>query len=319
MPLDKRWIPPEEVDLPDKFQAFIGGDPLVAQTLFRRGFQTPETAKAFLDPDAFSPCSPEALPDSAEAWKLLKAALETDHLILIWGDFDVDGQTATALLVEALRELGGRVDYHIPVRGQESHGITTKVLKSYLESGFDLLLTCDTGITEHENILRVRQAGTPVIVSDHHTLGETLPPANAVVNPQRLPPGHPLRTLPGVGVAYKLMQGLYQHMDKPFRAGHYRELVALGIVADVAELDQDTRYLLQKGLVSLRQTHRIGLQTLYRNAELNPLRLNETHIGFQIGPRLNAVGRLADANPMVEFLTTQDPGRARVLGTQIEA
>lgn len=319
MALEKRWVLPGELNLPEDFQNFIGGDPLVAQTLYRRGIQTPQAARAFMDPDAFSPCSSEALPDSGTAWALLQEAVNNDFLILVWGDFDVDGQTATALLVECLRELGGRVQYHIPVRGEESHGIAENVLDSYLEVGFDLLLTCDTGISEHENVLRVREAGKPVIITDHHALGETLPPANAVVNPQRLTAKHPLRTLPGVGVAFKLMEGLYQKFGKPFRAGHYLELVALGIVADVAELYQDTRYLLQKGLRSLRQTQRVGLQTLYRNAALNPLHLDEGHIGFQIGPRLNAVGRLADANPMVEFLTTQDPGRARVLGTQIEA
>ncbi len=314
-----RWVLPDEIELPGDFKDCIGGDPLVAQTLYRRGIQTPQAARAFLDPDAFTPCSPAALPDSQTAWDLLADALGSDLLILVWGDFDVDGQTATALLVEALRELGGRVAYHIPVRGKESHGVAREVLDSYLARGFDLLLTCDTGISEHENILRVRQAGKPVIITDHHTLGETLPPANAVVNPQRLPADHPLRTLPGVGVAYKLIQGLYQQLEKPFPAGHYLELAALGIVADVAELFQDTRYLLQKGLINLRQTKRLGLRTLYENAGLNPLHLDEGHIGFQVGPRLNAVGRLADANVMVEFLTTADPGRARVLGTQVEA
>jgi single-stranded-DNA-specific exonuclease len=315
----KRWNLLEETNLPKGFKDLVGGDPIVAQTLYQRGIQTPQAARAFLNPDDFSPCSPEALPDSVAAWKLLQDAINADQLIFIWGDFDVDGQTATALLVESLQKLGGRVIYHIPVRGEESHGISKSVLEAYLERGFDLLLTCDTGISEHENVLRVRQAGKPVIVSDHHTLGETLPPANAVVNPQRLKDGHPLRTLPGVGVAYKLMEGLYQRMGKPFQASHYLQLAALGIVADVAELYMDTRYLLQKGLISLRHTERSGLQALYHNAELNPMCLDEGHIGFQIGPRLNAVGRLGDANTMVEFLTTQDPGRARVLATHIEA
>ncbi|MFW5713490.1 MAG: single-stranded-DNA-specific exonuclease RecJ [Brevefilum sp.] len=316
---EKHWVLPEDVDLPEEFKNFIGGDPLVAQTLYRRGIRKIQEARAFLDPEFFKPCKPHALPDSQAAWDLLQEALVEDQLILVWGDFDVDGQTATALLVECLRELGGRVNYHIPVRGEESHGITKEVLDAFLEKGFDLLLTCDTGISEQENVLRVRQAGKPVIVTDHHALSESLPPANAVVNPQRLQPGHPLRTLPGVGVAYKLMEGLFDRMEKRFSNGHYLELAALGIVADVAELYQDTRYLLQKGLSSLRQTQRVGLQTLYRNAKLNPLQVNESHIGFQIGPRLNAVGRLTDANPMVDFLTTRDQGQARVLGTQIEA
>ncbi|HEY9122176.1 MAG TPA: single-stranded-DNA-specific exonuclease RecJ, partial [Brevefilum sp.] len=239
--------------------------------------------------------------------------------ILVWGDFDVDGQTATTILVEGLRELGGFVSYHIPVRGEESHGISRTVLEQYLGQGFDLLLTCDTGISEHENIQFVRNAGKTVIVTDHHSLGESLPPANAVVNPQRLPEDHPLATLPGVGVAYKLMEALYKAENKAFEEGRYQELAALGIVSDVARLKGDTRYILQRGLEYLRSTGRLGLQTLLRAADLNPQHLTETHIGFQIAPRMNAVGRLGDANMMVEFLTTEDNAQVRVLGMRIEA
>lgn len=316
---EKRWIKPKETQLPEDFQAAIGGHPLVAQTLYRRGFQSIEAAKAFLDSDRYQPASAAELPDSHTAFSLLAEALHQGRHILVWGDFDVDGQTATTILVEGLRSVGGKVSYHIPVRETESHGITRAVLEIYLEQGFDLLLTCDTGISEHENISLVREAGIPVIVTDHHSLGQTLPAANAVVNPQRLPSDHPLRTLPGVGVAYKLMEGLYHQIDREFDAEFFMELTALGIVADVAELQGDTRYLLKKGLISLRRTQRIGLQTLYKNAELIPAHLTEDHIGFQIAPRLNAIGRLGDANPMVEFLSTQDPGRARVLASQIEA
>lgn len=319
MSTEKRWILPEKIHLPEAFKSFIGEEPLVAEILFHRGIRTIEDARAFLDPAAFNPCPPDALPDSLAALELLKSALTDQKRILVWGDFDVDGQTATTLLVEALQGLGGKVSFHIPVHGEESHGINENILASYLKQGFDLLLTCDTGISEHENVLRVRQTGIPVIITDHHTLGKSLPPANAVVNPQRLEPGHPLRSLPGVGVAYMLMEGLYQRLEKPFDTGHYMELAALGIVADVADLYQDTRYLLQKGIASLRQTRRAGLQTLYWHSDLNPALLNESHIGFQIAPRLNAVGRLADANTMVEFLATQDPDRARVLATEIEA
>ncbi len=316
---EKRWRIQEPVSIPEDFLSAIGGHPLVAQTLYRRGFRTIDEAMALLHPEAYEPTPDYELPDSEAAWDLLAEALENKKRILVWGDFDVDGQTATATLVEGLRELGGDVAYHIPIRGKESHGITTAVLKSYLEKGFDLLLTCDTGITEYQNIQLVRNAGLPVIVTDHHTLGSTLPPANAVVNPQQLPEDHPLRTLPGVGVAYKLMEGLFLRLGKRFNSNHMMELAALGIVADVAYLQGDTRYLLQKGLAHLRHTNRAGLLALYKNAELNPQHLNEDHIGFQIAPRLNAVGRLGDANPMVEFLITDDEGRARVLATQIEA
>jgi len=319
MPVEKRWVLPKPIDVPGDFYDAIGGHPLVAETLYRRGCQTLESAQAFLDPEAYQPAPASALPDSEIAWELLQDAIHHQKQILVWGDFDVDGQTATTILVEGLRKLGAQVRHHIPIRAEESHGITRSVLITHLDQGFDILLTCDTGITEHENIAFVRQSNIPIIVTDHHTLEDTLPPANAIVNPQRLPEEHPLRTLPGAGVAYKLIEGLYEKLNRPFNAGHFLELAALGIVADVAHLQGDTRYLLQKGLQHLRQTNRMGLQTLYQQASLNPMLLNERHIGFQIAPRLNAVGRLGDANPMVELLTTTDPGRARVLATQIEA
>lgn len=316
---NKRWNFPEEKPIPQEFLSAIGGHPLVAQTLYIRGFQTIEAAQAFLHPENYQPTPGDQLPDVDQALPLLIDAINQNKHILVWGDFDVDGQTATTLLVEALRELGGFVNYHIPVRKEESHGITRNVLESYLGQGFDLLLTCDTGISEHENIQLVRNAGIPVIVTDHHSLGGSLPPANALINPQRLSHGHPLQDLPGVGVAYKLMEALFDELGYPFNQGHYQELAALGIVADLAQLEGDTRYILQKGLESLRSTNRMGLQTLFKNADLNPGNLDENHIGFQIAPRLNAVGRLGDANPIIEFLTTEDPGRVRVLGFHIEA
>jgi len=316
---EKHWVIPKPLLIPEDFQAAIGGHPLVAQTLYQRGYRTVEAAQAFLNLDSYQPTPPDELPDMRTACTLLADAIQKKKQILIWGDFDVDGQTATTTLVEGLRDLGGNVTYHIPIRADESHGITRRVLNQYLDHGFDLLLTCDTGISEHEHIALIREAGKTVIVTDHHTLGKSLPPANAVINPQRLPEKHPLRTLPGVGVAYELMKALFGFLGHPFKVDRFSELAALGIVADVALLHGDTRYLLQKGLASLRKTDRVGLQTLYNHAGLSPLHLNEAHIGFQIAPRLNAVGRLGDANPMVEFMTTQDASRARVLATQIEA
>jgi len=319
MAQEKNWTILEPFPIPEDFQAAIRGHPLVAQTLIQRGYRTIEAARAFLDLDAYQPTPPTELPDMETACGLLVNALEEGKRILVWGDYDVDGQTATTTLVEGLRELGGSVNYHLPVRAEESHGITRGVLETYLQHGFDLFLTCDTGISEHENVALLREAGKTVIVTDHHTLGKFLPPADAVINPQRLPEDHPLRTLPGVGVAYQLMDALFNAMGHRFDSDRYSELSALGIVADVAALYGDTRYLLQKGLASLRRTRRVGLQTIYDYAGLNPLHLNEEHIGFQIAPRLNAVGRIGDANPIVELLTTTDAGRARVLSTQIEA
>jgi single-stranded-DNA-specific exonuclease len=157
-----------------------------------------------------------------------------------------------------------------------------------------------------------------VIVTDHHDLPSTLPEPYAIVNPKMLPADHPLRELPGVGCAYKLSEELYRRAGRPEDTAQYLDLVALGIVADVAVQIGDTRYLLQRGLEALRHTGRVGLQVMMEIAELNPDWLTEEHIGFVLGPRLNALGRLADANVAVELLTTHDLGRVRILATELE-
>ncbi|MEA3309075.1 MAG: single-stranded-DNA-specific exonuclease RecJ [Chloroflexota bacterium] len=313
------WLEPKAVNIPAVLREFVGGHPLVARTLVRRGISTVDAARAFLDPADYTPASPDELPDLIHAAERLEAALQRGEQICVWGDFDVDGQTSTALLVAALRELGGVVSYHIPVRATESHGVTIPYLAKELDAGAQLLLTCDTGVAAHEAIAYAVERDVEVIVTDHHEVPpEGLPAAYAVVNPHRLPEAHPLATLPGVGVAYKLVEELYARAGRPAEVQQYLDLVALGIVADVATQRDDARYLLQLGLEALRNTQRVGLQALMRNAQVNPARLNAEDIGFGLGPRLNALGRLADANLSVEFFTTTDLAQARIIAAQLE-
>jgi single-stranded-DNA-specific exonuclease len=305
------WIEPQPVTLPAGFQDVIGGNVIVANRLFLNGYTQVDQALAFLDPSRYQPAPASDLPDLDLAAARLHQAIAAGQHICVWGDFDVDGQTSTTLLVAVLRDLGARVSYHIPVRATESHGINLPVLKTLLDGGAELLLTCDTGITAHDAIDYAQNRGVDVIVTDHHQLGPSLPDALAVINPQLLPPGHPLGTLPGVGVAYQLARQLYELAGRPEAAARQLDLVALGIVADVAHQTGDTRYLLQQGLEALRQPNRLGLQSLYARAETNPSHLTEEHIGFIIAPRLNALGRLSDANRIVDFLTTDDLSLAR--------
>jgi len=322
----KTWIEPDSIFLSQSIRDMIGGHPLVAETMFRRGFDTPKSIRAFLDPTAYSPSPPSNFPDLVKAAERIEQAIENGEKILVWGDFDVDGQTSTALLVEALRDLGAQVDFHIPIRATEGHGIKLEILKDlpYFKNlvGTGLIITCDTGINEHAAVEYAQSQRVDVIVTDHHEIAGTLPNAYAVINPHRLSKGHPLRTLPGVGVAYKLVEELIcrsnSTIDLENSSQKYLDLVALGIVADVAEQIGDTRYLLQLGLHKLRNSQRLGLQYLFEIAEIAPTQLNENHIGFSIGPRLNALGRLSDANPIIEFFTTTDPGRARILAYQLE-
>ena len=308
------WVEPNPVAVPRALADLVGGHELVAQYLARKGITSVAEAERFLSPETYRPASADELPDIDRAVDRLERALRDQERILIWGDFDVDGQTSTALLYSALKRRGAEARYHVPNRFSEGHGIHLPTLKRCLDGGVDLLLTCDTGISAHDAIFFAASRGVDTIVTDHHALPETLPAAVALVNPRRLPDGHPLLELPGVGVAYKLIEALYRAEDTDFLL----DLVALGIVADVMVQVDDARYLLQRGLEKLRQNQRLGVKAILERAQIPASELNEGHIGFDIAPRLNAIGRLADANPAVELLTTDDWGRARILANTLE-
>ncbi|HSF79830.1 MAG TPA: single-stranded-DNA-specific exonuclease RecJ [Anaerolineales bacterium] len=312
------WIEPDAVQVPPELAEAVGGHPLVAQTLVRRGVREVASAREFLESHAFTPTDPGELPGLGTAVDRLEQAVRQGENICVWGDFDVDGQTATTLLVSTLRDLGARVSFHIPVRASESHGVNLPRLEQVIDQGAQLLLTCDTGIAAHEAVAYAGQRGVDVIITDHHSLPPELPSALAVVNPGLLAEGHPLGSLPGVGVAYKLAEALYSSAGRGLDCERHLDLVALGVVADLAILRGETRYLLQRGLQVLRSPQRLALQIMLELAELNPAWLTEEHIGFILAPRLNALGRLGDANPVVEFLLTDDPGRARITALQLE-
>ncbi len=315
------WIDPQPVVVPDALRDVVGGHPLVATALARRGITTPTAARAFLDPNRYTPTAATDLPDMVKATERIGRALMTRERIAIWGDFDADGQTATALLVETLRELSSTADasihYRVPTRTQ-GHGVHPSTLDELLDQGVTLLITCDTGVDAFAAIERAIARGCDVIVTDHHDLPPSLPPALAIVNPNRLPADHPLHELPGVGVAYKLIEHLLDQTRHPNRAKAALDLVALGIVADVATQVADVRYLLQRGLEALHTTDRVGLRALIEQAELRPDGLTEEHVGYQLAPRLNALGRLDDANRGVDLLITHDMGRARILAAEMD-
>ncbi len=307
------WIDPQPVEVPPALRRAVGGHPLVADALVRRGVGTPQAARAFLDPAHFSPSRPADLPDLDRAVVRLRRAVGHRERIAIWGDFDADGQTATALLLEVFLGLGGDAIFHIPSR-HEGHGVQVSGVDRLAGAGARLIVTCDTGVTAHAAVARAAQHDMEVIVTDHHVPGDRLPAALAVVNPHRLLAGHPMRTLTGVGTAYELARALDRQL-----ADQALDLVALGTVADVATVTGEARFLIQRGLEALAHTARPGLQALYEMAGLRPEGITEEHIGFALGPRLNALGRLADAAQGVELLTTGNPDQARILAGEVEA
>jgi len=316
------WIEPEPVEVPDDFIKIVGGHPVVAHTLYRRGLRNPQEALSFLNPDLFKASPSSDIPGLEKAVSRLIKALEKGETVCVWGDFDVDGQTSTALLISALRNINIDTVYHVPLRDIESHGVNIPFLEKIIGDDhhpkINLLLTCDTGIASHEAIKFANQSGVDVIITDHHDLPEKLPDAETILNPKMLAEDHPLRNLPGVGVAYKLIEGLYTRIGLNDEVDQFLDLVALGIVSDVVMITKDNRYLLQSGIKKLRQAERPGLQALYELIELDPNLISEEHIGFIIGPRLNAVGRLDDAAKGVELLLTDNMARARILALELE-
>lgn len=312
------WLEPQPIAVPEELRQAVGGHPLVAEALVRRGIRTPEQARAFLDPALYTPAPALDLPGMSAALARLSEAVERREPILVWGDFDVDGLTATAILVENLRALGAEVSYYVPGRG-EGHGVHLPRLQSLLVRGNPpgVLLTCDTGVGATTAVAYARGLGVDVIITDHHALPPVLPAALAIVNPCFLPGEHPLRTLPGAGCAYLVAAALAALLGRGGCESSL-DLLGLAIVADVATLQGDTRYYLQRGLEALRATKRTGLVALYEVAGLERDGLDEEHLGYALGPRLNALGRLSDAAAGVELFLTGDATRARTIAVEME-
>jgi len=312
------WLEPQPVEVPEALRRAVGGHPLVAEALVRRGICDPETARAWLDPGLYHPQPLAELPGLPAAVERLAQAVQKGERILIWGDFDVDGLASTAILVENLRALGATVRYHIPDRAS-GHGVHLETVRSLLAGANppQLIVTCDTGVTALAPVAYARGLGVDFVITDHHALPPELPAGRAIVNPCFLPDAHPLRTLPGAGCAYLVAQALAAGLG----AGDCRgslDLLALAIVADVAALQGDVRYYLQRGLEALRAGGRLGLQAVYEAAGLAREGLDEEHIAFALAPRLNALGRLGDAAAGVELLLTDDATRARTIAAEME-
>ncbi|MBD2036472.1 DHH family phosphoesterase [Leptolyngbya sp. FACHB-321] len=291
--------------------------PHVAQLLWQRGIQDPDRLAGFLNPDCYQPASPFDFGQEMQwAVERLQQARLNQESIAIWGDFDADGVTATAVLWDGLGQFFEQQQtlfYYIPNRLTESHGLSQQGIDTLYAKHCRLIVTCDTGSTNLTEIEYARSLGMDVIVTDHHTLSAVRPPVRAIVNPRHLPTDHPLVTLSGVAVAYKLVEALYETLpdipQKPLAS--LLDLVAIGLIADLVELKGDCRYLAQRGIEQLQKQSnpatatRPGLSRLLALCKRNGDR--PTDISFGLGPRINAVSRIqGDAHFCVELLTSQD-------------
>ena len=253
----------------------------------------------------------------------LYAAVQNGETTAVFGDFDVDGITGTAIIFEGLTELGVPVIPYLPTRADEGHGLSMAAVDSLVGAGATLIITVDTGITDSDPVRRANAQGAEVIITDHHVPSHGLPPAVACINPHLSSVDLPLFSYPfpdlcGAGIAFKLVQGLYEFQGMPWNPA-LLELAALGTIADLVPLIDENRYLVAEGLRLLANTRRPGILALCENARLSPDSLDAESISFQIAPRLNAAGRLGDPMDSLRLLTTKSGEQAANLAHKLDA
>jgi single-stranded-DNA-specific exonuclease len=299
-------------------------DPLIIQVLLNRGITTPEIASTHIDPESQTLPSPlEEFPDLAKSVKLLVSAISGDPLqkIAICGDYDADGMTSTALLLRALKHLGADVNYAIPSRMKDGYGINNRIVEEFAATGIGLILTVDNGISAYEPIALAKKLGMNVIITDHHDVPEKIPPADAILNPKLIRETSPYRGLAGVGVAYILAVTTAQKLGLlTGLTDQLLELFTLGTIADLAPLVGVNRRWLKRGLRKILNSKIIGVQALMSEAGIDEeqKQMHPDDIGFKLGPRINAIGRIGDPQIVIELLTTDDAAMALFLAKQCE-
>jgi single-stranded-DNA-specific exonuclease len=319
MPLmqSKHWLvaPPITPSADEELQKF---PPIIRHVLFNRGYATDEDAHHYLRAEPPFDASPWQMMGMTSAVERICYALDHAESIAIYGDYDVDGVTATALLVETLRALGGDAREYIPNRFDEGYGLNNEALKTLYDEGVKLVISVDCGIRSPVEGAFARELGLDLIITDHHQPANDLPPAFAVIDPKQPGDQYPDKELAGVGVAYKIAEALIEARQSDFDKSQLLDLVALGTVADLAPLTGENRSLVRRGLQRIQATNRQGLFSLANVAELNISSTSATNIGFVLGPRLNAAGRLESALAAFELLTTRDVMRAGQLALQLD-
>ncbi len=295
------------------------------QILFNRGYADQTSALNFLSASPPANSNPENMLGMEAAVTRLVSAISNGELIAIYGDYDADGVTATALLVQLLSALDAQVEGYIPNRFDEGYGLNNEALDTLKERGASLVVTVDCGVRSIGEVQHAKDQGLDLIISDHHHPGEQLPPALAVINPKQDGDPYPDKNLAGVGIAYKLGIALLEKMRhngnqlaQAFDETLLLDLVALGTVADLAPLTSENRSLVRHGLKVIRQPRRQGLQALIGVCGLLPRRIQASDIGFVLGPRLNAAGRLDSALASFDLLTTKSINEAGYLAQQLD-
>jgi single-stranded-DNA-specific exonuclease len=318
----KRWILREhDSQRAASLARALGVSPVVASLLISRGHEEENSARAFLKPSYDQLHDPYLMLGMSAAVARLLRAIEQAEPILIYGDYDVDGTTGTAVLLRGLTMLGARAGYHVPHRFTEGYGIQQPALEKAAAEGYKLVVSVDCGIRAHEPLYWARDNGLDVIITDHHLPdeGEGVPPAFAVLNPNQRGCDYPDKNLAGVGVAFKLIHALFRERERESQVAAFLKMVAIGTVADVAKLVGENRTIVALGLQDLANARNPGLRALMEVSGCGDgSSMRAYDLGFRLGPRINAAGRMDAARAVVELFATKDPAEARRLAEHLE-
>ncbi|OGW85802.1 MAG: single-stranded-DNA-specific exonuclease RecJ [Omnitrophica bacterium RIFCSPLOWO2_01_FULL_45_10] len=318
--MKKIWrIKEEDPAAQNRLSSALKISKITAQLLANRGVSNPKDAKEFLNPSLSYCHDPFLFKDMDKAVSRIKKAVKGGENILIYGDYDVDGMTGVALLYSALKNLGAKVTTYIPNRLLEGYGVNSQAIKQARKNGISIIITVDCGITSFKETELAKSLNIDMIITDHHEImGNRVPGAYAVINPLQEGCRYPFKHLAGVGVAYKLVKALYE--DSPFNACDFLDLVSLGTVADIVPLIGENRILAKSGLAELNKRERVGLKALMDIAGLNRKDISSGTIGFALGPRINAMGRIGSPQKALDLLLGEDESGAlelaKILNTE---
>ncbi|MFQ5605669.1 MAG: single-stranded-DNA-specific exonuclease RecJ [bacterium] len=307
----------------EKINAFaseLNSSPILANVLLNRGIDNLEDARIFFKPDLNNLHDPFAMSDMHKAVERIEQAVVRSQKVLIYGDYDVDGTTATSMLLRFLKRLNVQVEFYVPDRLLEGYGLSELGIKNAQKNSIDLIITVDCGITANREIALAGQLGMDVIVCDHHQPGAELPQALAILNPKKSDCPYPFKELAGVGVAFKLIQALQKQLNlDPEILQNFFGHVALGSAADIVPLVDENRIFVKFGLENMGTTDNVGIRALLDSVGLNKKNIGTGQVVFMIAPRINAVGRMGDAGRAVRLLTTENEQQAKNIATILEA
>ncbi|MCC5934358.1 MAG: single-stranded-DNA-specific exonuclease RecJ [Balneolales bacterium] len=316
-----RWIMarPEDDDAISSLQEKLNVTSVIARLLALRGITTFDKAKTFFRPEQAQIHDPFLMQDMETAACRLATAVRSHEKVLIYGDYDVDGTTSTAIMYLFLKQFGLDARYFIPHRFKDGYGISVEGIEKAIETGATLVLSVDCGITAVDEAAYAREKGLDLIICDHHNAGDVIPDALAVLDPKRPGCGYPFDGLSGAGVAFKLIQATISKLGLPAEmADQYLDLVAISIASDIVPLVDENRILMHKGLKILNSSPRIGMRALAKLIKLELGSISTSQIVFSLGPRINAAGRMGDASIAVELMISDNEAEAEQRAHQLE-